>query len=128
MGNTSNKSKQCWNANHYTQVKVSVPPELAADFKAKCSADGVSMASEISRFMRGQSADSNPSPANPYATRQQRRKALAMLIGQLEAIMDAEQSYQENIPENLQNGSLYDAAEQTVSALDDALNILGDAY
>ena len=130
MGATSNESKQSWNASHYTQLKVSVPPELAATFKARCKEKNVSMASEISRFMSIETKGCRPakSAAGPYATRQKRRKALKSLVDQLEALMGAEQSYLENIPENLQSSCRYEDAEQTVSALEEALEILGEAY
>jgi hypothetical protein len=130
MGATSNQAKQHWNKSRYAQLKISVQPGLAAAFKAKCMGQGVSMASEISRFMQGETGGDRckKPPANPFATRQQRRKALARLIEQLGAIADAEQSYLGNIPENLQSSCLHDAAEQTVSALDEALNILAEAY
>jgi enamine deaminase RidA (YjgF/YER057c/UK114 family) len=130
MGVTSNDVKQRWNDGHYTQVKVSVPTEIAASFKAHCSAACVSMASEIARFMSAQSGASHSSKtsADPLATRQQRRRALNKVIALLEAIIDAEQSYADNFPANLQSSSPHDAAEQTVSALDEAVNILNEAY
>jgi len=130
MGATSNETKQHWNADHYTQVKVSVPPELAAAFKAKCAVAGVSMASEISRFMLEyiNKRSLSKSPINPFETRPQRRKAFNVIIEQLRAIVDAEQAYLDNIPENLQNSRFYDAAETSISALDEALDILSDAY
>jgi hypothetical protein len=128
MGTTSTAVKQRWNAGHYTQVKVSVPKDTAAAFKAGCLSAGVSMASEIIRFMSGQTGAGCHLKPSAHTTRQQRRKALNNVIASIQAIMDAEQNYLENIPVNLQNSSLHDAAEQTVSALDEALSILGDAY
>ena len=130
MGVTSNEAKQRWNAGHYTQIKISVPPELAAAFKANCAAEGVSMASEISSFICKKTT-CRPivkTSGNPYETRPLRRKALNKMIAQLRAIMDAEQGYLENIPENLQNSRFYEAAEYSVSALDEALGILSEAY
>ena len=124
MGNTSNESKQRWNQNHYTQVKVSVPHEIAAAFKEKCAAAGISMASELSNFMRGY----NPKKTVQVTTRQQRRKAIVGVILQVEAIADAEQEYMYNIPINLQNSERYEAAEQAVSALEEALGILHNVY
>ena len=130
MGATSSEVKKRWNDAHYTQIKVSVVPEVAASFKTRCQSLGVSMASEISRFMSGgtQAGHSSVPSIALYATRQKRRKALKSLTGQLEAILSAEQQYVDNIPANLQNSRLYDAAEQTVTALEDALNILSEAY
>ncbi len=126
MGRTSNEAKSRWNDAHYVQIKVSVKPDVAAAFKARCKKDGVSMASELSRFMSANPATKNA--ADTFSTRLRRRKALAAMVVQLQAIADAENNYLENIPPNLQNGSSYQAAELTASALYDALDILREAY
>ena len=123
MGRTSNEAKMRWNNAHYTQVKVSVQPEIAAEFKKKCQAKGVSMASEISRFM----SKVNNKP-DTCSTRWRRRKALYSAIAQLEEIRDAEKQYWDNIPINLQNGPAYEAAEQAHSALEEAVELLFHAY
>lgn len=130
MGKTSNATKQKWCKEHYAQVKVCVPPETAAIFKTRCKADGVSMASEIARFMRGQNSESYSKKKQELrvVTRPQRRKTLALLIRNIDAIMDAEINYRDNIPESLRNSCRYEAAEQTVAALEEALNILITAY
>jgi adenine specific DNA methylase Mod len=123
MGTTSNKAKQRWNDSHYTQIKVSVQPEIAAKFKAKCQVKGVSMASEISRFMSNESKKTDT-----CSTRQKRRKALGSVILLLEEICDAEKEYWDNIPINLQNGERYEAAEQAYTAMEEALGLLHQAY
>lgn len=123
MGRTSNEAKQCWNQTHYTQVKVSVQPEIAAAFKKKCQAKGVSMASEIARFMGGEIKK-----ADARSTRGRRRKALVSVIAQLENICDAETQYWRSIPTNLQNGDAYEAAEQAANAMEEALGLLHNAY
>jgi phenylalanyl-tRNA synthetase alpha subunit len=130
MARTSTEAKQRWNNAHYTQIKISVQPEIAAAFKAKCLADGVSMAGEISRFMSGQVGGSQPKKpdADSYATRQKRRKTLRNLTERLEAIRNAEQAYLENIPVNLQGAQMYEAAEHTVSVLEEAISLLSDAF
>lgn len=71
MGITSNEAQQRWNAAHYTQVKVSVPTELAAAFKVVCVAEGVSIASKIARFMREETSVCHPVKLSidPYKTR-----------------------------------------------------------
>ena len=125
MGNTSNESKKRWNDVHYSQVKVSIKQEIAAQFKAKCAAANTSMASEISRFMSGHSPK-KPEPS--VTTRQQRRRALSKAILLLETIADAEQAYRDNIPINLQNSQRYEAAEEASSMLEEALNILYGVY
>ena len=131
MGRTSNETKQRWNDCHYSQLKVSVPPELAAAFKAKCLREGVSMASEITRFMIAKTSGGNRALAPsslPYETRQKRRKAVSKMILALECILASEQGYLDRIPANLQASSLYDAAVETVDVLADALDKLSEAY
>ena len=110
------------------QVKVWVAADIAEDFKLKCEAAGVSMASEISRFMSGKKGDRYRTKPLSVKTRQHRRKAVDSLISQLEPILDAELEYKYNIPINLQNASLYEAAEQAASALEDALNSLYQVF
>jgi len=130
MGATSNEAKQRWNSSHYAQIKVSVSPELAEAFKAKCKAENVSMASKISQFMIAETSESRPGtlPSHPCSTRPKRRRALEVQIEKLVEIMEAERSYMENIPENLQSSRFFEAAELTVSALEEALDILAEAY
>ena len=133
MGSTSNEVKQRWNSAHYTQIKISVAPELAAAFKANCSSKGVSMASEISRFMSSEISGcgkrtSYVPPTPQYDTRQKRRRAVRKTILTLEDIKTAEQNYLENIPANLQGSSLYETAEETVDVLTDVLDRLSEAY
>ena len=130
MGATSNEAKQRWNSSHYAQIKVSVSPELAEAFKAKCKAENVSMASKISQFMIAETSGnrSETLPSHPCSTRPKRRRALEVQIEKLVEIMEAERSYMENIPENLQSSQFFEAAELTVSALEEALDILAEAY
>jgi hypothetical protein len=108
----------------YTQIKFSIKPSIVSEFKAKCRFANVSMASEISRFMSGQAITKK----QDTTTRQHRRKAIKSMVKELEEIMDAEQRYMDNIPENLQSSRTYEAAEQTVQALEEALGILTEAY
>jgi hypothetical protein len=116
------------NEKRYKQVKVSLTADIAEEFKERCEAAGVSMASEISRFMNGQKSSRNYTKPVSVKTRQLRRKATFTLIQQLEAIPDAELQYKYNIPINLQNASMYETAEQAVSAPEEALNSLHQAY
>jgi hypothetical protein len=125
MGTTSNKSKQQWNAAHYTQIKISVNPEIAERFKEFCSQSGVSMASELSGFMNKSAASGS---AHSIKTRNDRRKETRRLIQRLEQIRDAEELYQDNIPENLQSSKRYEDAEQSIALIEDAISALEDAY
>jgi hypothetical protein len=126
MEAVSNEPGRRWNEANYTQMNVLLPPEIVTGFRAKCAKTGVSMRSEIVRFMSG-STPSKPARM-PITTRRERRKAVKTIITLLEEIIAAEAAYAENIPENLKNGAAYDAAEQTVSALEEALSNLVEAY
>ena len=136
MGIASNEAKQHWNSAHYTQVKVSVKSEIAAAFKADCLAQGVSMAGEITRFMvekidsgvdchRQSSKSSHPVAVS---SRPQRRKAAKYILELLESMIDSETQYIENIPQNLRNSSNYEAAQQSLSDLEEAAELLRNAY
>jgi hypothetical protein len=129
-----NNARSQWNAKQYTQVKVFVRPNIAADFKAACASRGESMASVISRAMLGYcggklGAKPKARAADPdYSTRGKRRTALRYHAEQIEAIRDAEETYKDNIPETLQGGQRYDDAAQTVDALDEAVDALSLAF
>ena len=126
----SNESKQRWNAEHYTQIKVCIMPETADAFKAACAAAGVSMASVLSKFM----ADYSQTPIKSktsndiFATRRKRRGVIKDIISQMEQLALAEERYRDNIPENLQNSKTYDAADQSVSVLYEIIDLLGEIY
>lgn len=129
MGKTSNAAKQRWNKDHYTQFKVWVRPETVEEFKAKCKVDDVSMASEIASFMHGYcNKPSSPKNRLNVSTRQHRRKALGVLLQELEMIRDAESQYLENIPANLVNSIRYEVADHSIEALQEAIDKLNEAY
>jgi hypothetical protein len=130
LGKTSNKSKQAWNSGHYSQVKVSVRPEVAATFRAACEAGGVSMARVLSEYMEGYVASppKKSAPALQTATRGKRRRSLEHLVADLVHIRDAEERYRDRIPENLSGSAAYEAADESISMLDEAIEILGSAY
>ena len=44
---TSSAVKRRYNAKVYTQIVASVPKELAAQFKEKCAAEGISQAQVV---------------------------------------------------------------------------------
>lgn len=69
----------------------------------------------------------NKSPAN-YTTKRQRRAATKTIISQLEQIKAAEEGSRDNIPENLQGSSAFEAAEECISMLEEALESLNSAY
>ena len=113
----------------YTQVKVSVSPELATSFKAACAAANVSMTSVLTGFMADYSQlKTSTGPSSGVSTRRMRRAMLKRLIGQLETISTQETYYRDKIPENLQGSSVYDRADESVSSLEEALDLLASVY
>ena len=113
-----------------TQVKVSVKPEVASAFKAACKANDTSMAAVLSDYMTRYSKTSVPgsgySPS--LSTRRQRRAAIQAIVHQLGRIRDNEELYRDNIPTNLQGGNAFDTADQCISQLDEAIDLLASAY
>ena len=112
------------------QVKVAVRPEVARAFKAACASNNVSMAAVLSNYMCRYSgaAARKRGYAPDLSTRRQRRAAAQEAASLLERIRDNEGQYRDNIPENLQGGSAYEAAEQCIAMLDEALDMLASAY
>jgi hypothetical protein len=114
-------------ASGYAQVKISVSPGLARAFKDLCNANGASVAGELSRFMAKQ-AGFPGSPRTPLGTRRQRRSELRKIIVRLSAVIENERAYMDNIPENLQESSIFEIAAQSVESLEEALEILDSVY
>jgi len=117
-------------AGNHKQVKVSVKTDTAMAFKKACESQGISMAFAISQFMERfcGAAASKPGYSPDLSTRRQRRAAVASIISQLERVRDNEERYLENIPVNLQGGTAFDNAEQCISSLEEALDLLASAY
>jgi flagellar biosynthesis chaperone FliJ len=115
------------------QVKISVAPELAESFKSACASAGVSMAAEISKYMLeridalSDIARKNANKSN-IDTRGKRRRHISLIVTQLEAIMERENVYMDNIPDNLKTSQAYENAEQSVDALEQAIEVLKEAY
>jgi hypothetical protein len=111
------------------QLKISVSLELAAGFKAACAASNVSMAGKLSAFMAEYTKAAIPDkPLPDYTTRRRRRYSIKAILKQLEQIKAHEERYRDNIPENLQGSIVFDNAEQSVSFLDEAMELLGSVY
>ena len=130
MGKTSNNIKNKYNRENYVQIKVSVKPETAAAFKAVCESLNVSMASELSGFMASRTniPALGRSETDFLTSRGGRRKLVCALIEQLEQIKTFEERYRENIPANLEGSERYENAEHSVSSLEEAIEILKEAY
>jgi hypothetical protein len=116
----------------YTQIKVSIDPEIAAEFKAACKDVGVSMASEIGGFMADRASPLKEQAAKAMEgiddTRPKRRTRVKKIIDELERIKDSEETYAERIPENLQGGPAYEAANEAACAIGEAICLLQEAF
>jgi len=130
MTNTSDKTKPEGSGAEYKQVKVLVDAATANAFKAACTKAGISMAGELSRFMSeySKTAKKPKIPVDNVSTRRNRRKRIAMMISQMERIRDAEQSYYDNIPENLRSSAAFESSEESISIMDEVIELLGTVY
>ena len=123
------ESKQKWNSEKYTQIKVSVPKDLAAEFKEKCKVSNVTMASVIKKAMSGFCGQKAQfSLKTSVGTRQQRRKAIALALSIVEDASLAESRYLAAIPKNLRNSSRFENAEESVCAYEEAVQALESIY
>ena len=112
-------------ASKYTQIKVSVDSGIADAFKKMCAASNVSMAAVLGEFMADYSRHPVKSAAVPdYSTRRRRRAAVKRIIGQLELMRVQEEKILGNTPENLQGSDAYEATENAVSSLEEAIDSL----
>ena len=119
------KSKQRWNSEHYTQVKVSIDPEVASAFKEACASSGVSMASKLSQYMSEYSNIAKKTGRSPeYATKRQRRAAYKLIAQQLKRLKAAEEHSRDCIPESFHGTEIYENADQCVSSLEDILELM----
>jgi len=113
----------------YTQVKVTVDSAIATAFKTACIASGKSMTSVLVQFMNQYIKANESTEYSPdLSTRRQRRVAVQSVMRQLERIKENEERYQENIPDNLQGSEVYERAEESISVIAEAIEILEGAY
>jgi hypothetical protein len=110
--------------NKTTQAKFTVDASIFHAFKARCANANVSMASAILRFME------TYRPAKEAKlkadTRGRRRTTVMEIIGILNAIMESESEYLENIPETFEQR--IEAAEHACTQLAEAIACLEDAF
>jgi len=106
------------------QAKFTIDSDIYFAFKARCEAEGVSMASVISQFMK----TNRPTKVknDKIDTRPQRKCTVQAYIGLLENLMDMEERYRDAIPEQFE--SRYEAADHSCDQLEQAISCLEDAY
>ena len=130
MSNSYYESRKRWNAANYKQLNLSVNPELSEAFRLACEQNGKSMRKVLTEFMASYAATplAPEKPKKEHSGRGYRRKAVKSIVSQLTVIRDSEDAFKENIPENLRNSTRYTDAEQTVDLLDEALELLSEAF
>ena len=128
----SKPAREKWNAEHYAQINISVDKKLAAEFKSACAGRGVSIAGVVKSFMTAYSCSegklSESLPQKKRSSRGARRREVSAIVKELEDILSEEESYFENIPENLANSVRAEEAEGSISMLSEAIEILLEAY
>jgi len=132
MGTSATKSKQRWNSANYTQVKAYVTPEIALAFKAACASAGKSMNSELTQFMADYSdmqTRKKPVKTTDFvSTNTKRRKKHEDLLRQYIQLRDAQEHANDNVHENFRNTGNFEASEERVAMMDEAINILEGLY
>jgi len=110
-----------------TQVKISVDSDLATAFKAACLASNVSMTAEISQFMENYVNGYIKRRVAPnYSSRRHRRSAIKAMIKELELIRACEEKVLNSTPDNLHGSCVYDATEDAISTIDEAIYTLAE--
>ena len=115
----------------YKQLKISVETNLVESFKAACINADVSMTAEISKFMAARAntlLEPAAKAAARYDTRRKRRRCVGAIVPLLESIRQHEEDYLARIPDNLQSGQAYENAELTIDNLEQAIDLLKEAY
>jgi len=111
-------------ANSMEQIKFTIESNIVSAFKARCKSEGVTMTSVIRQYMK----TSQPAKGVKIKTdtRPLRRKAVLEIIGLLKGIMQVEEQYRDNIPEQFE--TRYESADQTCTQLSEAISCLEDAF
>ena len=114
------------------QVKVSISPDLAKAFKTACESSNVSMAKTLSGYMAEYANAIEKAKAKPkvdgLATKRQRRGAIKRIIEQMEQIKKAQEQSRDRIPNNFQNSTVYEASDECVTLLEEAIELLETIY
>ena len=106
------------------QIKFTIESDIVSAFKFKCNTQGVSMASVIREFM--QTSKPLKSVKIKTDTRPLRKKAVSEIIVLLNAIIQMEEQYRDNIPEQFQ--TRFETADETCEQLSQAISCLEEAF
>jgi galactokinase len=130
MGDRGYEHRKKWNSENYKQLNVALRAELADAFKSACEANGEPARQAVIRLITEYLSNAQPkkrTTANlDYSTRAKRKKAAMEMLGQLEAMRDAEEEYRDKIPENMYNKQ--EEAERTVGIYEDAISAVEELY
>ena len=66
--------------------------------------------------------------SSQYTAKRQRRAAIKKIIILMEQIKAAEERSRDNMPESFQSSPAYEAAEECINALDEAIQLLESTY
>ena len=114
------------------QLKFLVDARLASEFKSACKKANASMADELTAHMAEYIQAGKPpavqAAAIRIATRKERRGSLKSIILALACVRDAEEAYLSRIPESLESGPAYEAAESAVAMIGEAISLLEEAF
>jgi len=108
------------------QAKFSIESGIYSAFKEHCAFENVSMASVIAQFMKTKTGKLAKGIMIKTDTRPLRRKAVLTIIGLLSDILQMEERYRDDIPEQFE--SRYEAADQACELLAEAISYLEDAF
>jgi len=138
MSRASTAAKQRWNKLHYSEIKASLGKDLVERFKAQCREDGVSIASVLAALMtdycgqppqeKEHREQTKHKEIDPYGTRPKRRRAISIITGHLEEILQNETTYRDNMPENLQHSIRAESSDCSIEKLGEALEAMREAY
>jgi len=111
-------------AKQMTQIKFTIESEIVSAFKARCEADGISMASVVRQWMAARRPTKGVKAK--IDTRPMRRKAVADIITLLNDILENEEQYRDSIPE--QFSQRQELSERTCEQLAEGINSLEEAF
>ena len=131
MADSNYESRKRWNAANYRQLNLSVNPEVMEAFRTACEQNGNSMRKVLTEFMAAYAAmpPAVKKPMKGNSGRGHRRKAVGDIVSKLKTICSAEKQYRDTgIPENLKNSERYESAEQAIGMLEEAIELLEEAF
>ena len=108
-----------------TQIKFTIDTDVVSVFRARCEAEGVSMASVILQFMK----TCQPTKIirkTKLDSRALRKKAVMEIMTLLDDLLQRETNYRDNIPEQFQ--SRYETADHACEQMELAISYLDDAF